>query len=95
MTEIVASNVGPLTHPRRTLIDELGNTFHIEFRGSITTATVTLPNGLKAKGHARLYEGDIYNKDFGQTLAIVRATQRVLRKYERWLSREGFRTAAL
>lgn len=85
------SNIGPISAPRRTTIDELGNTFQVEFRGSLTTVTLTLPNGLTARGNARLYEGDVYNKRFGEELATIRATQRVLRKYERWLSREGFR----
>jgi hypothetical protein len=93
MNEVALSNVGNMTLPRRTIIDEAGNTFHVEFRGSLTTVTVTLPNGIRARGNARLHEDDVYNKDFGQALATVRASQRALKKYERWLSREGFRTA--
>jgi hypothetical protein len=94
MTQPVAS-FDKITHPRRTVIDEAGNVFHIEFRGSLTSVTVTLPNGIRARGNARLYDGDVYSKEFGQTLATVRASQRALKKYERWLSREGFRTANL
>lgn len=90
---IEATNVGPITHPRRTLIDEDGNTFHVEYRGSLTSVTVTLANGLKAKGHARLYEGDVYNKEFGTTLAITRAMSRVLNKHVKWLARESNRLA--
>lgn len=89
------SNVGAITHPRRTIIDEAGNTFHIEFRGSLTTVHVKLPNGIHAKGNARLYEGDVYNKDFGEALASVRASERALKKYGRWLARQGFRTGQL
>lgn len=83
------------THPQRTVIDELGNVFHVEFRGSLTTVTLTTPLGIRARGHALHNPTDVYNKEFGEHLAIVRASQRALRKYEKWLSREGFRTANL
>lgn len=87
------TTVGAITGPRRTLIDEDGNTYHVEYRGSLTSVTVTLANGLRAKGHARLWEGDVYNKEFGTTLAISRAVSRVLSKHSRWLSRESNRLA--
>lgn len=89
-TPVQASNIGPISHPRRTVIDEAGNTFHVEFRGSLTTVNVRLPNGIHARGNARLYEGDIYNKEFGEALATARASERALKKYSKWLARNGY-----
>ena len=88
---IAETNTPNISHPTRTLFDEHGNRFQTEFRGSVTTVSVTLPNGIKAKGHSRCDEADQYNRDFGIALASVRATQRALRKYEQWLSKEGYR----
>lgn len=94
-TPVEVSNVGPISHPRRTIIDEAGNTFHVEFRGSLTTVHVMLPNGIRANGNARLYEGDVYSKDFGEHLATVRASERALKKYGKWLAKQGNRTGQL
>lgn len=95
-TEFVENSVllleNPIrTAPRRTVIDEAGNTLHIEFRGPLTRVEVTLPNGIRAVGNSLLHEDDEYNKEFGESLAIVRASQRVLKKHERWLIREASR----
>ena len=89
--EVVASNVGPVTHPRRTIIDEIGNTFHIEHHGKLTIVDVTLPNGIHARGNALCDDSDTYNREFGEHLATIRASQRALRKQERWVIREAFR----
>ena len=89
-TPVQESNVGPISHPRRTIIYEAGNIFHIEFRGSLTKVHVRLPNGIHATGNARLFEGDVYNKDFGEALASARASERALKKYSKWLAKNGY-----
>jgi len=88
---IEVNNYAALTAPRRTIIDEAGNTFQIQHYGALTTVSVTLPNGIRARGNALHNPVDVYNKQFGEALATARASSRALNKYARWLSREGFR----
>lgn len=92
---VEVNSFAALTAPRRTIIDEIGNTVHIEFRGALTVAEVVMPNGIRARGNALHNPADTYNKYFGESLATARATSRVLNKYARWLAKEGFRTQEL
>lgn len=86
---VEATNVGPITIPSKTTFDDLGTIIRTEYHGPLTKVQITLPEGIKATGWARQNEGDNYNASFGETLANVRATQRVLRKYEKFLAKNG------
>jgi hypothetical protein len=86
---VEATNVGPVTIPSKTTFDDLGTLIRTEYHGPLTKVRIELPEGIYATGWSRQNEGDIYNSHFGETLAQVRASQRVLRKYEKWLAKNG------
>lgn len=88
---IEATNLGP-SLGRETSFDEYGTTVHIEYFGQLTRVDVTLAEGFHARGYARLNEDDVYNKPFGKQLATTRAIIRALRKYEKWLAKNGSAT---
>lgn len=62
----------------------------IIFRGPLTEAIITdIELGVTAKGYAKLNETDEYDKDFGEYLALVRATSRLLSKLEKRAVKNG------
>lgn len=87
--KVKATNVGPVTIPSKTTFDDLGTLIRTEYHGPLTKVQITLPEGVKATGWAKLNEGDNYNANFGETLASIRATHRALRKLEKFLAKNG------
>lgn len=60
-------------------------TIRVEFNGEITTVEIMDSAGTVARGHAKHNPADDYSEQFGQALALSRASSRYFRKIEKRL----------
>lgn len=72
---------------RSITYNEDSGIINVVFDGALTTVIIEDCNGITAKGHALQNAEDQYDSDFGQALALSRASNRYFHKLEKHLVR--------